>query len=82
VGISVADNGHGISEEHLGSVFKPFYTVGRESDSMGLGLSVVQDTVEAHDGTVDIDSGEGDGTVITITLPVRRPSPEEVSNEA
>ncbi|MFH2005656.1 MAG: ATP-binding protein [bacterium] len=77
VGISVADNGHGITEEHLEHVFKPFYTVRRESDSMGLGLAVVQDTVEAHDGTVDIDSAEGDGTVVTITLPVRRPSEEE-----
>jgi len=73
LGISVADNGEGISEEHLAHVLQPFYTAQPARPSIGLGLAVVQDAVDVHDGTVDIDSGEGEGTVVTITLPVRRP---------
>lgn len=72
IGISVADNGEGISEEHLAHVMQPFYTVRPGGQSIGLGLAMVQDAVDVHDGTVDIDSGEGEGTVATITLPVRR----------
>ncbi len=73
LGISVADNGEGISEEHLVHVLQPFYTARPAGQLIGLGLAVVQDAVDVHDGTVDIDSGEGEGTVVTITLPVRRP---------
>ncbi len=73
IGISVADAGEGISEEHLAHVLQPFYTARPDGQSIGLGLAVVQDAVDVHDGTVDIDSGEGEGTVVTITLPVRRP---------
>lgn len=72
IGISVADSGEGIAEEHLAHVLQPFYTARPDGQSIGLGLAVVQDAVDEHDGTVDIDSGEGEGTVVTLTLPVRR----------
>jgi PAS domain S-box-containing protein len=74
IGISVADSGEGIAEEHLAHVLQPFYTARPDGHAIGLGLAVVQDAVDVHDGTVDIDSGEGEGTVVTITLPVRRPT--------
>lgn len=74
IGISVADNGEGIGEEHLAHVLQPFYTARPDDRSVGLGLAVVQDAVDVHDGTVDIDSGEGEGTVVTVTLPVRGPA--------
>jgi PAS domain S-box-containing protein len=83
IGLSVADSGEGIGEQHLAHVFQPFYTARADGVSVGLGLAEVQDAVDVHQGTVDIDSGEGEGTVVTITLPVRRPGRRlETADEA
>jgi len=87
IGISVADSGEGIGEERLAQVMFPSCTARPDGQSIGLGLAVVQDAVDVHDGTVDIDSSEGEGTVVTITLPVRRPGrrvgqPLESADEA
>lgn len=70
IGLSIADQGRGIPEDVMPHVFRPFFAAGRDG-ATGLGLSVVQDTIDIHDGTIDIDSVEGEGTVVTITLPVR-----------
>lgn len=68
--ISVADTGHGIRPEAKVHIFDPFYT-GREIDGgTGLGLSIVHGVIESHQGTIDVESIPGQGTVIRITLPV------------
>ncbi len=67
VRILVKDNGPGIPPEQLGSVFDPFFST-KESGT-GLGLTLVQQVVQEHGGTVGCSSEPGEGTVFKITLP-------------
>lgn len=71
VGLSVADNGVGVEEQWVARIFGPFVSRPRSAGRLGLGLTVVQDAVEEHDGSIVVDSEEGEGTVVTVTLPVR-----------
>jgi PAS domain S-box-containing protein len=66
--ISVEDEGKGISEQDIGKVFDPFFT--RKQGGVGLGLPVTRKIVEAHDGTVQIESRPGKGTLVLIDLPI------------
>ena len=72
VKIVVADNGHGISKEHLPSVFAPFFTTKGSGVGTGLGLTIVKSIVVGHDGTIDVESADVppvSGTAFTILLP-------------
>jgi signal transduction histidine kinase len=74
----VADTGIGISSEDLPKVFRRFYRTdeartGPNLDgerSLGLGLAIVKSIVEAHDGTIVVESQLGKGTKFTITMPI------------
>jgi two-component system nitrogen regulation sensor histidine kinase NtrY len=68
--ISVADNGSGIPEELLPRVFEPRFST-RTSGS-GLGLAIVRRLVEGWGGQIEVDSKEGQGTIVTVHLPVGR----------
>lgn len=68
--IRVADDGRGISEENLARVFEPFFTTKDDWQGRGLGLTVTYRVVEEHRGTIKIDSTVGEGTTVTILLPV------------
>lgn len=70
--ISVLDTGEGIPEEHLGRLFERFYRVPGQSAStgVGLGLSIVREIVQAHDGTVSAASPLGEGAHFEIRLPL------------
>ncbi|HEU4705393.1 MAG TPA: ATP-binding protein [Sphingomicrobium sp.] len=74
VRLTVSDNGPGIPREHLRRVTERFYRVdparSRESGGTGLGLAIVKHIVERHRGTLDIRSTVGEGTNVTIRLPV------------
>jgi len=67
VRISVKDNGPGIPPEQIASVFDPFFST-KESGT-GLGLTLVQQVVQEHGGTVACSSEPGEGTVFKISLP-------------
>lgn len=71
--IQVADNGFGISSQDQLHIFDKFYRseqmVGRGLPGMGLGLSYVKLMVEAHGGTVDVESILGKGSVFTLEIP-------------
>ena len=76
--INVADNGVGIPEEDLPHVFQRFYRVkqGRQDlarSGSGLGLPIAKWIAEAHNGTISIESVLGQGTTVTIDLPLHRP---------
>jgi len=65
--ITVRDTGVGIPEDLLPMVFVPFYTT--KVEASGLGLSIAKTIVDSHGGNIAIDSKEGQGTTVTITLP-------------
>jgi len=68
VDISVADTGAGIAPELLSRIFDPFFTT--KEKGTGLGLSVVYGIVEKHGGSMRVDSRVGQGTTMTIRLPL------------
>jgi heavy metal sensor kinase len=72
--LTVNDDGLGIPAESLSHVFERFYRAekarSRESAGFGLGLSLVQAVCRAHGGDVSIESTEGRGTTVTVTLPL------------
>jgi signal transduction histidine kinase len=74
VQIRVADRGLGIDAADLPHIFKPFYRGRRAVDAQvrgtGVGLSVVRHVVDAHGGTIAVDSRVGEGTIVVVELPV------------
>ena len=68
--IRVRDNGTGISEAVREKIFEPFFTTKPTGEGTGLGLSISYDIVtQGHDGTLTVESEEGQGTTFVITLP-------------
>jgi signal transduction histidine kinase len=65
----VADNGSGIPEEKLETLFERFETDGASEDGHGMGLAIVQEFIEAHGGEIDVESHAGRGTTFRFTLP-------------
>ena len=64
----VADNGPGIPADRIGKVFDALET-DPERDGVGLGLAIVKTFVEAHEGTVQVESSPGQGCVFRFTIP-------------
>ena len=62
------DTGTGIAPEHLEKIFEPFYTT--KSRGTGLGLAITRQIIEMHHGTITIESELGNGTIVTVTLPI------------
>ncbi len=77
VRISVKDTGVGIKETELKKIFNRFYQVDgsmtRRFGGTGLGLTIVKQIVEAHQGTIDVKSKPGKGSEFSFTLPVNQP---------
>jgi len=73
VQIDIADNGLGISKTHLAHIFERFYRVDEARTSQngtGLGLAISKQIVEQHGGSLSASSVEGEGTTLSILLPV------------
>lgn len=76
--LKVADEGQGIPREDLPYIFERFYKAdkARKRDAntggggTGLGLAIVKNLIEAHSGTIQVESAQGKGTTFTIKLPV------------
>ena len=68
VSISVSDNGIGIPEEKRFKIFVPYFTT--KSNGTGLGLAMVKQIIENHQGTIDFEPNEVMGTVFIIKLPM------------
>ena len=70
VSVSVADNGIGMSEEHILHVFERFYKIDRvrQEKGTGLGLSIAKHIVQLHGGEIQVKSSEGEGSTFTFTV--------------
>lgn len=67
--LSVQDTGIGIPQAHLTRIFEPFFTTKPVGKGTGLGLSVCYGILEKSQGKIEIESTEGIGTVVTVSLP-------------
>jgi two-component system NtrC family sensor kinase len=70
VEIAIADTGCGIPEKDLRRIFDPFFTTKGVGQGTGLGLSVSHGIVEAHGGTIEVESEVGAGSTFHVYLPV------------
>ena len=70
VEINISDTGGGISQEDIEKVFIPCYTT--KSSGSGLGLTITQKIIEAHNGTIKVNSKINEGTTFTIYLPLKQ----------
>ena len=76
--LTVEDRGVGIAAEDLAHIATPFFRVDRSrtrrTGGLGLGLSLARKIVEAHGGTLEIESVPGLGTTIRVSLPTQPPA--------
>lgn len=71
VSIVVSDTGMGFGEETKRKLFTPFFTTKPVGEGTGLGLSISYAIIEAHGGTIDVESVIGEGTTFTLTFPIK-----------
>ncbi len=82
--VEVRDRGIGISEEDQKRIFEPFFRSDpsrtRATGGVGLGLAVVKRIVEAHSGTIEVQSELGHGTRFVVTLPLAQAEPSALNS--
>jgi len=66
--ITIKDNGIGISEKNIEKIFQPFFTTKPTGEATGLGLSLSYDMIKAHQGSLKVQSIEGEFAVFSIEL--------------
>ncbi|GMR05332.1 MAG: HAMP domain-containing sensor histidine kinase [Thermodesulfobacteriota bacterium] len=69
--IRFSDHGVGISEESAKQIFEPFYTTRGGGKGTGLGLFVSQSIIKTYGGEITLQTGPGEGSVFTVSLPVK-----------
>ncbi len=67
--VEIIDNGKGMSPEVLKQAFNPFFTTKPVGSGTGVGLSITERIMRRHVGNINISSKEGEGTMVTMTLP-------------
>jgi PAS domain S-box-containing protein len=70
INILISDTGCGIPKDKLNRIFEPFYTTKEVGKGTGLGLSIAHDIVKKHNGSIEVQSTEGNGTTFTVAIPV------------
>ena len=74
----VQDTGCGISTENMPKLFTPFFTTKEQGKGVGLGLATCSEIIRRHQGRIEVQSKEGEGTTFTIYLPVHIKEDKEV----
>lgn len=82
--IAVKDNGIGMSQKQMDAIFDRF-TTSKDADDKktgtGLGLYISKAIIEAHQGHIQVESAEGEGSTFTVYLPIKREGPDEGEND-
>ncbi len=68
--IVLKDTGEGISEANLPRIFDPFFSTKPRSVGTGLGLTTSYQIIQSHHGRIEVQSGLGEGTVFTVSIPL------------
>jgi two-component system sensor histidine kinase AtoS len=68
--IDIIDTGIGIPEENLPHLFEPFFSTKPEGKGTGLGLPIVYEIIDEHNGSMEVESSLNKGTAFTIKLPI------------
>jgi len=76
ISLMVKDEGIGIHESDIRQLFQPFFRAKnvRDTPGTGLGMPIVKRSVDAHNGSVQIDSKENVGTLVTVNLDIKKPN--------
>ena len=74
---SIVDTGHGISNDKRHQIFLPFYTTKEKGKGTGLGMYIVKQIVDRHNGYINLESKIGIGTNVTIGLPIVKSQSEK-----
>ncbi len=73
--VRISDTGPGIPADVRHRIFEPFFTT--KSRGTGLGLAIAKRSIEHHQGTITLDCPAEGGTIVTVVLPLERPSPNQ-----
>jgi signal transduction histidine kinase len=68
--VNIKDNGTGMDENTKKKLFEPFFTTKDVGEGTGLGLSIAYNTVRKHNGSIEVNSIEGEGTEFIISIPI------------
>lgn len=74
--VTISDNGCGIPAEHLPRIKQKFYKANQTQRGSGIGLAVVDEIMNLHNGSLEIESTENIGTTVTLTFPIEKASDE------
>lgn len=69
--LSIVDTGIGIDEKYMNHIFNPFFTTKEPGKGTGLGLSITFQIVKEMDGEIEYSSTPGEGTTVTVTIPLK-----------
>ena len=83
--MKVSDNGKGVNESEKLKIFEPYYTTKSDANATGIGLTVCQSIIQAHEGSIIVESSAGKGTSVYVALPAlintRESDFKDISNE-
>jgi signal transduction histidine kinase len=68
--IKITDNGTGMTEQTKHKIFEPFFTTKDVGQGTGLGMSIAFNTIQKHNGNINVDTTPGEGSTFTLTIPV------------
>jgi len=78
--LSVFNSGSYIPDDKLQDVYKRFYHIDNEHENSGIGLALTKSLVEAHNGTISVDSVEGEGTTFSVSIPIETVQEDSVDS--